>query len=199
MLDEDYQVLEACDGNEAIDLIREHVEELSLILLDIVMPGMDGFQVLNMMNRYHWTDSVPVIVISADDSNASINKCYKLGATDYIRRPFDYTIVSHRVANTITLFERQNRLIHLKEGRDFAISSFCSCFCIVFSVITSLLQIYTPSHYHTPLLFSLPDFRISAGGSHRVSDVSRSSMRSGRCSVCRPFRRAGFLPALLSC
>ena len=79
------------------------------------MPGMDGFQVLNMMNRYHWTDSVPVIVISADDSNASINKCYKLGATDYIRRPFDYTIVSHRVANTITLFERQNRLIHLVE------------------------------------------------------------------------------------
>ena len=79
------------------------------------MPGMDGFQVLNMMNRYHWTDSVPVIVISADDSNASINKCYKLGATDYIRRPFDYTIVSHRVANTLTLFERQNRLIHLVE------------------------------------------------------------------------------------
>lgn len=115
MLDEDYQVLEACDGNEAIDLIREHVEELSLILLDIVMPGMDGFQVLSMMNRYHWTDSVPVIVISADDSDASINKCYKLGATDYIRRPFDYTIVSNRVANTITLFERQNRLIHLVE------------------------------------------------------------------------------------
>lgn len=115
MLDEDYQVLEACDGNEAIDLIREHVEELSLILLDIVMPGMDGFQVLRMMNRYHWTDSVPVIVISADDSDASINKCYKLGATDYIRRPFDYTIVSNRVANTITLFERQNRLIHLVE------------------------------------------------------------------------------------
>ena len=115
MLDDAYQILEACDGNEAIELIREHVEELSLILLDIVMPGMDGFQVLGMMNRYHWTDHVPVIVISADDSNASINKCYTLGATDYIRRPFDYTIVSHRVANTITLFERQNRLIHLVE------------------------------------------------------------------------------------
>ncbi|EBX3788319.1 hypothetical protein DRU66_23170, partial [Salmonella enterica subsp. enterica serovar Infantis] len=84
--------------------------DFSLLLLDIMMPEMDGFEVLAYINKYHWNDTFAVIMISADDSPANIKRAYDLGAFDYISRPFDSTIVQRRISNTMFLYARQQRL-----------------------------------------------------------------------------------------
>mgnify|MGYP002226457718 CR=1 FL=1 len=84
-----------------------------MILLDIVMPGMNGFQVLHDMNKNHWIEDVPVIMISSEDSEKSIRRAYEMGVSDYISRPFDGKIVYQRVFNTIKLYAKQRRLITL--------------------------------------------------------------------------------------
>ena len=110
ILEEQYDVVEAENGAEAISLLSRDRTEFSLLLLDIMMPEMDGFEVLTHINKYHWNDTFAVIMISADDSPARIRHAYDLGAFDYISRPFDSTIVQRRIANTMFLYARQQRL-----------------------------------------------------------------------------------------
>lgn len=115
ILENDYEIVEACDGVEAVNYLRSHEVELSLVLLDIVMPRMDGFKVLDIMNSYKWIQDVPVIMISSDNSSSAILRAYEQGATDFIQRPFDATVVSRRVHNTIMLYSKQRKLVGLVE------------------------------------------------------------------------------------
>lgn len=110
MLDNEYDILEASNGLEAIAVLEKQHEEISLLLLDIVMPQMDGFEVLTFMNKSMWIQNTPVITISAETSSSYIDKAYDLGATDYISRPFDENTVQRRVKNTIMLYAKQKML-----------------------------------------------------------------------------------------
>lgn len=110
MLSAQYRILEASNGVEAIAMLEQHHTEISLVLLDIVMPVIDGFEVLSVMNRNQWIESVPVITISAETSSTYIDRAYDLGATDYISRPFDEKTVQRRVKNTIMLYAKQKML-----------------------------------------------------------------------------------------
>ena len=115
MLGEDFEVVEACDGRETVNCMRSELEELSLVLLDLVMPRMDGFSVLDLMNKFKWIEEVPVIVISAENDAAMVEKAYELGATDFITRPFDVATVRRRALNTVMLYSKQKKLSELIE------------------------------------------------------------------------------------
>lgn len=115
ILEDDFEIIEARDGLEAISCLRNYRAELSLVLLDIVMPRMDGFKVLTVMNSFKWIQDIPVIMISSDNSASSIARAYEMGATDFIQRPFDATVVNRRVQNTIMLYGKQRRLVELVE------------------------------------------------------------------------------------
>lgn len=110
MLSEDYEILEAANGVEAAAILHQRSEELSLVLLDIVMPEMDGFEVLALMNKNGWIGRIPVITISSETASTYIDHAYDLGATDYISRPFDEKTVQRRVRNTIMLYSKQKAL-----------------------------------------------------------------------------------------
>lgn len=113
MLGDDFNIMEVSDGVEAISTLKEYGSEISLILLDIVMPNMDGFEVLAEMNSQKWIDDIPVIIISSEDNATYIERGYDLGATDYISRPFDANIVKKRAVNTLMLYAKQKRLVEL--------------------------------------------------------------------------------------
>lgn len=113
MLGEEYEIVEAENGEKAVALLWQQSPSVSLVLLDIVMPRMDGFDVLVMMNKYHWIEDIPVIMISAENSPASVERAYELGVTDFISRPFDALIVRRRVVNTLVLYAKQKRLIDM--------------------------------------------------------------------------------------
>ena len=113
MLGADYDILEATNGEEAIKLLRQYETGISLVLLDLVMPVMDGFGVLSYMNERNWIEDIPVIMISSEDSEKSIRRAYEMGVSDYISRPFDGKVVYQRVFNTIKLYAKQRRLITL--------------------------------------------------------------------------------------
>ena len=112
ILGTDYRYLQAEDGQQAIDILRGN-PAVDLMLLDMVMPGLDGCGVLETMQRYHWLDEIPVIVISADQSDAFMDRAYSLGATDYIHRPFHTLVVRRRIENTLMLYAKQRRLTSL--------------------------------------------------------------------------------------
>ena len=113
ILGKEYRFLEACDGEEALKMLEQQGTEISLVLLDIIMPKMDGFEVLAYMNRDKWIEDIPVIMISSEGSESYIRRAYELGASDYISRPFDTKVVYQRVINMIKLYAKQRRLIHL--------------------------------------------------------------------------------------
>ncbi len=113
MLGDEYRIHEAASGKECIKLLDQYGTGISLVLLDIVMPEMDGFEVLDYMAEHHWIEDIPVIMISSEDSVSSIRKAYELGVSDYISRPFDAHVVYQRVLNTIKLYVKQRRLITL--------------------------------------------------------------------------------------
>ena len=113
ILNEEYDILEADSGETCIDMLRKYETGISLVLLDIVMPGMDGFGVLNYMNRHHYLEDIPVIMISSEDSTETVRRAYEMGVSDYINRPFDAGVVHRRVYNTIKLYAKQRRLIAL--------------------------------------------------------------------------------------
>ncbi len=119
MLGDEFEIIEACDGIEAVSNIRRYGVDLSLVLLDIVMPRMDGLEVLAMMNSYKWIENIPVIMISSERASAYIARAYELQATDYIQRPFDATVVRRRVMNAIMLYNRQKKLAGLVEEQIF--------------------------------------------------------------------------------
>ena len=113
MLKDEYRVLEADNGRTAVDMVDRYGDELSLVLLDIIMPGMNGFEVLGDLSRRSAADSLPVIMISSEDSDDVVLRAYELGASDYINRPFDARVVRRRVSNTIRLYAKQRRLTSL--------------------------------------------------------------------------------------
>ena len=94
-------------------MLRQYGAGISLVLLDIVMPGMDGFAVLDEMNRNHWLEDIPVIMISSEETESYIRRAYEMGVSDYISRPFDSRVVRRRVSNTIRLYAKQRRLTSL--------------------------------------------------------------------------------------
>ena len=110
ILEEEYEIIQANDGVQAVDCLQRHAEEISLLLLDIVMPHMDGFEVLSYMNKEHWIDSIPVVIISSENSPIYIKRGYDLGATDFIEKPFDANMVLRRSANAILLGAKQRRM-----------------------------------------------------------------------------------------
>ena len=110
ILEEEFEIVEAASGEEGLMILREQNMEISLVLLDIVMPGIDGFGVLEVMNKNHWIHDVPVVMISAENSTDYIARAYELGVTDFISRPFDSSVVYRRVNNTIMLYAKQKKL-----------------------------------------------------------------------------------------
>lgn len=110
ILKEDYIVVEAENGEKALSILQKESNEISLVLLDVVMPGMNGYDVLSRMNSLGIIEDVPVIMISAENSAGFITRAYDLGASDYVSRPFETPVVLRRVKNTITLYAKQRKL-----------------------------------------------------------------------------------------
>lgn len=115
ILNDRYDILEAENGVQAIKMMEERHEDISLVLLDIVMPEMDGFGFLEYMNHSGRINSIPVIMISSENTNDFVDRAYAGNVTDFISRPFDASIVRHRAANTITLYAKQRRLEEMVE------------------------------------------------------------------------------------
>lgn len=113
ILSTEYNIIEADSGEMAIDILQKESNEISLVLLDVIMPEMDGYEVLERMNKLGIMEDVPVIMISAESSPGFITKAYDLGAVDYVSRPFESTVVQRRVKNTITLYAKQRRLMDI--------------------------------------------------------------------------------------
>ncbi len=113
ILGESYHILEAENGRECLETLQAEAGNIALVLLDINMPVMDGFEVLKAMNANHTIEDTPVIMISSEDSDAAIRRSYELGASDYVNRPFDARIVYRRVTNTIKLYAKQRRLVQM--------------------------------------------------------------------------------------
>lgn len=113
ILNGNYRILEAENGQECLDMLSEHAGDIALILLDINMPVMDGFEVLKAMNANHSIEDIPVIMISSDDSETVIREAYELGVSDYVNRPFDAKVIYRRVSNTIKLYAKQRRLVQM--------------------------------------------------------------------------------------
>ena len=113
ILGDSYHILEAENGRECLETLQAEAGNIALVLLDINMPVMDGFEVLKAMNANHTIEDTPVIMISSDDSDAAIRRSYELGASDYVNRPFDARIVYRRVTNTIKLYAKQRRLVQM--------------------------------------------------------------------------------------
>lgn len=113
ILSTDFEVVEASDGKEAIDVLRRPDSNISLVLLDILMPNVDGFGVLEAMKKYGWLDYIPVIVISTESTAQFVDKAYEMGTTDFIAKPYNPGIVRHRVLNNIKLFNRHQFLLEV--------------------------------------------------------------------------------------
>ncbi len=113
MLGDKFRIIEACDGEECISALKKLGGEISILLLDIIMPGKNGFDVLSYMNSSHMIEDIPVIIITGDNSESSIQRAYDMGITDYIRKPFDSKAVYNRVYNTIKLYAKQRRIASL--------------------------------------------------------------------------------------
>jgi diguanylate cyclase (GGDEF)-like protein len=111
ILEETYEIIEADGGKEALHKIDEYGMKISLVLLDIIMPEKDGFEVLKYMEEERLISDIPVIIISSEDSANYIRRAYEMGVSDYINRPFDANIVYQRVSNTVKLYAKQRRLM----------------------------------------------------------------------------------------
>ena len=117
MLQNELRILEAANGEECLTMLEQYGTGISLVLLDIVMPVLDGLETLAEMNRRGYLENIPVIMITVDDSDDNIRQAYALGVSDYISRPFDTRVVHRRVLNTINLYARQRRLIAMLNRR----------------------------------------------------------------------------------
>ena len=113
MLEDDFDIIVAENGMVCLELLMQYGKAISAVLLDIVMPVIDGFEVLTYMNRNRWIEDIPVIMISREESDACIRRAFQLGVADYISRPFDNHVVRQRVFNTIKLYAKQRRLTAL--------------------------------------------------------------------------------------
>ena len=144
MLGSQYDFVYAVNGKEAVECLEK--EEIDLVLLDINMPVMDGFDVLTVMNNRGWIEEIPVIIISAEDSNEFITRGYQLGVTDYIRRPFISIVVQKRVDNTLLMHSNQKRLIRLVEKQIYDREKFSNAMINIFSNVIELRNHESGSH-----------------------------------------------------
>ena len=119
MLGNEFEILEAENGVQAVAYMQNEGSRIDLVLLDIVMPKMDGFEVLAVMNRNDWIKDTPVIMISSKTAPSCIKRAYELGVTDFINRPFDVWIVRRRVMNTLMLVSKQKKLVHMVTDQIF--------------------------------------------------------------------------------
>ena len=117
MLDHDFEIIEAADGRETITALEMYGSEIAALLLDVVMPEMDGFQVLEEMRRRGWTEDVPTIMISAETGSSYIDRAFELGASDYISRPFATSVIRRRIINTILLHTKKQQLMDVVANR----------------------------------------------------------------------------------
>lgn len=115
MLEKEYELLEAETGTQATALLEQYGTDIAIVLLDIIMPEMDGFGVLKFMNRNHWIEDIPVIAISAENTAEYMDQAFELGVVDFIARPFDAFVVHRRVNNTILLYAKQKKLSDMVE------------------------------------------------------------------------------------
>lgn len=123
LLENEFEIVQVNDGLEALSLLKERAREFSLILLEIVTPKVDGFDVLKTLNQLHLSENLPVIIISDETSPDSLKKAYALGATDYINRPFDAVIVRNRVKNAVKLYDRQKRMALLAANQVYKLET----------------------------------------------------------------------------
>ncbi len=114
LLSDEYEILQAANGCEAVSVISENPDEIELVVLDLVMPVMDGFKTLRVMKKRGWLTTVPVIVISSNDEML-MEEAYKTGAVDFIKRPYNSTIIHNRVKNTLALYRKQKQLMSMVE------------------------------------------------------------------------------------
>lgn len=117
MLEQDFEIMEVSDGKEALAALQIYRKDLSALLLDIVMPEMDGFQVLEEMKHRQWLEDVPTVMISAETGSSYIDQAFELGAADYINRPFSATVVRRRIINTILLHTRRQEMMDILTSR----------------------------------------------------------------------------------
>lgn len=110
MLGSRFDIAEAASGEACLQLLEQNATGISIVLLDIHMPGIDGFTVLEEMNRKNLLEQIPVIMISSEDTVDAVRRAFDLGASDYISRPFDAKVVYQRIINTIQLYAKQRRL-----------------------------------------------------------------------------------------
>lgn len=113
ILESQYDIIEAENGKMAVEILEKRLSEIVIVMLDLVMPEMDGIQVLTMMNEKGWINDVPVVMISSESSPSAMDKAYDLGITDYITRSFDTKTVQRRVMNTIALYSKQKKLVKI--------------------------------------------------------------------------------------
>lgn len=137
MLSEEYDVVTACDGEEAVMAIEMQGLTLDLILLDIVMPKMDGFQVLEYMKENKWIGEIPIIMISAVNTPSVIHRAFDQGVADYICRPFDSAVVQKRVGNTLRLYEKQKTLAELVANQIYQKEK---CGNLMISILSHLVE-----------------------------------------------------------
>lgn len=119
ILADTYNIIEAEDGEQAIAILQQHASEISIVVLDMVMPRVDGFGVLEAMNENRWIQFLPVVSISTESSPEFVERAYSLGVTDFINRPFDELIVIRRVSNTIKLYAKQRKLTNMVANEIF--------------------------------------------------------------------------------
>lgn len=110
MLKDEYDIFMAENGKEALDVLEKHHEEIELMLLDLVMPELDGFGVLERVSRQPWGKHLAVMIISSDNNSQTESRCFELGVSDFIHRPFDARLVKRRVNNVVSLYQYQNSL-----------------------------------------------------------------------------------------
>lgn len=106
----DYAVLQAQDGTKAVAVLEKYHQEIAVVLLDLVMPGMDGFGVLEEIRKKGYMEKIPVLIISGETDVNAERKCFEYGVSDFIKKPFDNTLVKKRVDNIAKLFQYQNEL-----------------------------------------------------------------------------------------
>ncbi len=116
MLEQDFDIIEAANGREAIIAMENYGDKISALLLDVVMPEMNGFEVLDEMKKRRWIEEIPTVMISAETSSAYIDRAFELGASDYISRPFTPGIIRHRVINTILLHAKKQQITDTLAG-----------------------------------------------------------------------------------
>lgn len=145
ILGNDYDYLYANNGTEVISALEKN-EAIDIILLDINMPQMDGFEVLQALNEKQYIKEIPVVVISTENDVAFVRRAYELGATDYISRPFNAIVIQHRVKNTLMIYSNQKKLVKLVENQIYEREKTNNAMINIFSNIIELRNHESGSH-----------------------------------------------------